>query len=144
MKRNFSIAVLLLLVAVLACEKGPEPRDTVLNFVRALQSPDEFDYHQYLDLNELVHENADNLYVYDSTLSLQENLKKFTDLFAPEGKIRRLWTSKQIVIGESEVAGDTALVEVSFIDRDTRKQFYNKIGLRKTESGWLIFAFKIL
>ena len=143
MKKIYLIAFLAVTL-ICACEKGPEPRDTVLNFVRALQTEDEIDFHQYLDLNELVHENADNLYVYDSTLSLQENLKKFTDLFGLEGKIRRLWTSKQIVIGESEMAGDTALVEVSFIDRDTRKQFYNKMGLRKTESGWLIFAFKIL
>jgi len=143
MKKKYFIS-LFLLVLVWACEKGPEPRDTVMGFVSALQSDEDIDFHSYLDLNELVYENADNLYVYDSAISLQENLKQYTDLFEPQGKIRKLWTSKQIVIGESEMAGDTALVEVSFIDRATRKQYYNKMGLRKTDSGWLIFAFKIL
>lgn len=143
MKKIYFTALFLFLLAW-ACEKGPEPRDTVLGFVRALQSDEEIDFHSFLDLNELVYENADNLYVYDSTMSLQENLKQYTGLFGPQGKIRKLWTGKQIVVGESEMAGDTALVEVSFIDRDTRKQYYNKMGLRKTDSGWLIFAFKIL
>jgi len=137
-------AICLFLTILVGCEKEAEPRSQVLAFVKALRSADEIKLEDYLDLTELVRENAANVYLYDSAKSISDNIADFSALFAPDGKLRKLWTSKQIVIGEAEVRGDTAFVEVSFIDRDTRRQYYNKMGLKKTEQGWRIFAFKLL
>lgn len=143
--------ILILLLAVSAasilvvCGKGePQPRSEVLDFVNALHKDQPLDLNNYLDMNQIVREDAPNVYIYIDSLSLSQNIQQFTNLFEPGGRLRQLWTSMQIVIGDTEVRGDTALVEVSFIDRQTRKQFYNKWGLIKTGEGWRVFAFKLL
>jgi len=142
--RLFIILLIVPLFLLAACEKEPEARSSVLEFVRALRADQDFPVDDYLDIDELVRENSPNVYIYDSSLSVSENKDEFKKLFERDGNLRKLWTSKQIVIGESVVKGDTALVEVSFIDRQTKKQYYNKMGLRRTENSWIIFAFKLL
>jgi len=143
-KRILISFLFFLLISFVSCEKEPDARDSVLGFVKELRTSNEIDLEKYLIVNEVVRENAPNVYIYDSSLSISENIAIFSGMFAPEGKLRQLWTSKQIVVGESEVLGDTAYVEVSFIDRSTNKQYYNKMGLRRTDTGWIIFAFKLL
>lgn len=143
-RKLLAVAVISALVTWVACESETGPKDTVLEFINQLRSDQSFDLDDYLDLNQLVRENVPNLYLYDTTLTIQQNIAEYKKLFAPDGRIRRLWTEKQIVIGETEMLGDTAYVEVSFIDRQTRKQYYNKWGLRLTDQDWIIFAFKLL
>jgi hypothetical protein len=130
---------------LIVCSSGqPQPRSEVLHFVNALQNNEPIELDQYLEINQLVREDAPNVYVYNDSLSVSQNIQQFKDLFEPGGRLRKLWTSMQIVIGDTEVRGDTALVEVSFIERQTRRQYYNKWGLIKTPEGWRIFAFKLL
>ena len=61
-----------------------------------------------------------------------------------EGTIRERWLAHQIVLGRHEVAGDTALVEVSFIDRVTHMQHYNKMRLVFQDSVWVITDFRTM
>lgn len=141
--------ILLLFVSaasiLVVCGSGEtQPRSEVLDFVNALHKNQPIDLNNYLDMNQIVREDAANVYIYNDSLTLPENIQRFTDLFEPGGRLRQLWTNMQIVIGDTEVRGDTALVEVSFIDRQTRRQFYNKWGLIRTGEGWRIFAFKLL
>jgi hypothetical protein len=144
MRKTIAIVLLLLSVILFACEKEPEARGVVLNFVRELYSEREIDLKKYLDLNELIFENDSNVYIYDSTVSISENIDRFSELFERDGKVRRLWTGKQVVIGKAEVLGDTAYVEVTFMDKNKGMYIYNRMGLRKTDGGWVIFAFKLL
>ncbi len=59
-----------------------------------------------------------------------------------DGKLRDRWLKTQIVIGDTEEFGDSATVEVSFIDRTTRVQFYNKMALVFNGNTWMIVSFK--
>lgn len=62
-----------------------------------------------------------------------------------EGAIRRRWmTDNQIVLGRSEVTGDSALVEVSFLDRVTRVQYYNKMRLHYRGGRWMVTDFRTM
>jgi hypothetical protein len=130
---------------LIVCSSGqPQPGSVVLHFVNALQGSQPIELNKYLLINQLVQEDVKEVYIYNDSLSISQNIRQFSDLFEPGGKLRKFWTSKQIVIGNSEISGDTALVEVSFIDRQTRTQFLNKWGLLKTDEGWRIFAFKMI
>ncbi|NIP44597.1 MAG: hypothetical protein GWO41_04910 [candidate division Zixibacteria bacterium] len=147
MKKIFFVfAAAILLLAITACEQEPaeRARSAVLDFVKALRSEGSIELDNYLILSEVVRENAENVYAYNDSLSVSQNIEQFRKLFEPNGRVRRLWTEKQIIVGGSEVLGDTAYVEVSFIDREERRQFYNKMGLKRTDEGWKIFAFKLL
>jgi hypothetical protein len=142
----FLFAAAIFLLAIVACEQEPaeRARSTVLDFVRELRSEGSIELDNYLILSEVVRENAENVYTYNDSLPVSQNIEQFRKLFESNGRVRRLWTEKQIIVGESEVLGDTAYVEVSFIDREERRQFYNKMGLKRTDEGWKIFAFKLL
>jgi hypothetical protein len=62
-----------------------------------------------------------------------------------DGELKKRWlTDNQIVVGKSEIDGDTALVEVSFIDRVTRVQYYNKMRLIFRNNRWVITDFRTL
>lgn len=150
MRKSILIVLITSAAMLFACDKEPQARNAVLEFVKELYSEGEIDLDKYLDLDELVLENDPNVYIYDSTLSISENIDRYSDLFTPEGRIRRLWTSKSIVVGnavysgDSISVGDTAYVEVTFMDKKTGKYSYNRMGLRNSDGGWIIFAFKLL
>ena len=61
-----------------------------------------------------------------------------------EGVLKTRWLQDQIVLGKSWVRGDTALVEVSFIDRLTHMQYYNKMRLEFRGDRWVVTQFKTL
>ena len=58
------------------------------------------------------------------------------------GNVKRLWLSKQVIVGRSERRGDTAGVEVSFVDPETDKQYLTRFGLARKGKTWQIFSFK--
>ncbi len=58
------------------------------------------------------------------------------------GSLKGLWLSKQVIVGGTERRGDTAGVEVSFVDPETGKQFLTRFRLVKKEKTWRIFSFK--
>jgi len=137
--------LLFAIVLLVSCGGGPEARTTVHDFLKALKTDTvSYDYlSTMLDLDELVHEGA--IYDYDSTISEQANMDRFVNLLLPGGSVRDRWISNQIIVGNSEVLGDTTTVEVSFIDTNTKpvKQFYNKMGVHRMDGSWKIFAFKL-
>jgi hypothetical protein len=58
------------------------------------------------------------------------------------GELKRLWLSKQVIVGQAERRGDSAKVEVSFVDKESGKHFLTRFGLAKKKNDWLIFSFK--
>jgi hypothetical protein len=133
------------LVAVPACTENPVPRQRVMDFFAAMrQDTTSSEYlSQFLDTDELLRESS--VYEYDTTISRAANRQKLLSQFIGDGKIRERWLRNQIVIGAVDILGDTATVEVSFIDRSTVpvKQYYNKIGLHLADGDWKVFAFKL-
>ncbi len=147
MKPTLKVTSLILLIAIIAlsCGSDPEGRSTVHDFLRAIKTDTvSYDYlSTLLDLDELVHEGT--VYDYDTTIGEQANKDRFVDLLLPGGSVRERWISNQIIVGNSEVLRDTAIVEVSFIDQDAEKvkQYYNKMGVHREDDAWKIFAFRL-
>ncbi len=145
---NSRVATVVFLVALaflLSCSGTPEPRQTVMDFLGSLrEDTTSIGYlDQLLDFDELLGENS--IYTYDSTLSELENRREFAALLLKGGKVRERWLRNQIIVGAVQVSGDTATVEVSFIDREARpvKQYFNKMGVHRIDDRWKIFAFRL-
>ncbi|MCI0329788.1 MAG: hypothetical protein L0196_02385 [candidate division Zixibacteria bacterium] len=59
------------------------------------------------------------------------------------GNLKRLWLSKQVIVGRTERAGDTDWVEVSFVDPERELHYLTGFGLlKKKGETWRIFSFK--
>jgi hypothetical protein len=144
MKRPLSFTLMLFCCLLgLTCSKSvPSPRERVLDFVRLIQADSLPNIMPFIDADSV----ATYEYVgtrYDS-LTLQDKKKRLIDGFLGDGEYRKVWSRSQIVVNEEKFLNDTtATVEVSFIDRATRIQYYSQMGLKKRLSNWVIYSFKV-
>jgi hypothetical protein len=145
MKRPLCFALLLLSCCVIgfACNKSaPSPRERVLDFVRLIQADSLPNILPFIDADSVAtYEYAGARY---DSLTLQEKKNRLIDGFLRDGEYRKIWSRSQIVVNEENFLNDTtATVEISFIDRATRIQYYSQMGLKKRISNWVICSFKV-
>ena len=113
-------------------------------FFGAMRSADTLGIVNTVDLEKILAERKSELLSAGKTaeadsLNREKLIKELT-----VGNLNQLWLKNQIVVGKTEKKGDTALVEISFIDPNTGTQYYNKMALYRKDKGWKIFAFKVL
>lgn len=133
----------LLILLILSCSESlPSPRERVLEFVRLVQSDSLPEIRPFIDLDSVAtYEYIGEKY---SSLSLQDKKNRLLQGFSYQGEYRGVWSNSQIVVNEERFIDDTtATVEVSFIDRKTRIQYYSQMGLKKRDRNWLICSFKV-
>lgn len=134
---------LLVIGTLTACGSGgrPDPRDTVKDLFTAIRGSDSLFLSQHIDMPAASATLEETLAVdsatFDTALALLGAL-------TGEGRLRSRWLENQIVLGKSQTMGDTAWVEVSFIDRQTRVQYYNKMRLEYRTNRWVINSFRTL
>lgn len=151
---NFRITLHVLLIALLAVgptgcshDARPNPKDTIKNMFEAMRTSDSVALAVNIDLASAARDMQDELWgtLPDSVLALSDPADRLLASMVGEGELRKRWLSdNQIVIGKSEIAADTALVEVSFLDRVTRVQYYNKMRLVFRQGRWIVTDFKTL
>ena len=131
------------LCAILAasCMGGsrPDSRDVVINLFTAIRTSDTLFLRTQVDLKSASQSVADELGA--ATIPAEEQL---LGALTGEGALRKRWLENQIVVGRSQVKEDTSWVEVSFIDRMTRIQYYNKMKLQFHGGQWVVTSFKTL
>lgn len=120
----------------------PSPRDRVLEFVRLIQSDSLPNIQPYIDLDSVA------TYEYAApkfdSLSLAQKKQRLALGFQGDGEYRRTWAASQIVVNEEQFLDDTtATVEVSFIDRSTRIQYYSQFLMKLRPIGWIATSFKV-
>lgn len=130
----------ILVASLLGCssETRPDPRDTVKGLFNAIRASDSLYLSENIDLDQALTTLGEELSSAPGTAG---------DLLAAltgEGRLRKRWLENQIVLGDAAIQGDTAWVEVSFIDRLTRVQYYNKMRLDYRNGRWIINSFRTL
>jgi hypothetical protein len=131
------------LLCLFACSnQGESPRQRVLNFVKAVQADSLPDVLAYVDADSL----ATYLYIgdrYDS-LSLEEKRRTMLEGFMRQGDHRAMYSGSQIVVNDEKLLDDTtATVEVSYIERKSRIQYYTQMGLKKRGQVWYIVNLRV-
>jgi hypothetical protein len=148
---GWAVPTVLGLIAILLCgcsAKGrPDPKDAVKNMFEAMRTSDSVALAANVDLRAAAGDfhsslagpgidTADQALDWGALL-----LKQMTG----EGELRKRWlTDNQIVLGRSEITGDSAFVEVSFLDRVTRVQYYNKMRLAFRGDHWVVTDFRTM
>ena len=59
-----------------------------------------------------------------------------------EGKTKRRWFSLQRIINRVAVEGETATVEVTFVDKQHSRGYRTTFGLHIVNGKWKIYSFK--
>lgn len=129
-------------IIIYACgTSAPSPRQRVLEFVRVLQADSLADITPFVDLDSVAtYEYSDSKY---DSLTLAQKKRRLVDGFTGNGEYRSVWAKSQIVVNHEFIKDDTtARVEVSFIDRSTRIQYYSQMGLKLRGNVWIVTDFK--
>ena len=144
MEKKVRSHLILAVLLILSCSSGNQPKNTVMIFFGAMRSSDTLGIVNTVDLEKILAERKNELLSAGKTAQADSlNREKLIEELTV-GNLNQIWLKNQIVVGKTEKQGDTALVEISFIDPNTGTQYYNKMALYRKDKNWKIFAFKVL
>jgi len=142
------ILLLPALVSIIAgCTGGAntesDPRKAVLKMFRAIEQDDRETLAHFLDFESLLKPGAMDYALKMDSIRAFYNPEEILDDLLKGGLTNQRWLAMQRVVGSAEQSNDSALVEVSFINKKTNTQYYNKFGLRKVNDVWKIYSFSV-
>ncbi len=136
------VASAMLLGACGSDTAGDDPKKTVISMFGAMEKDDKAALAHILDLAELMRSS-------DSDYSTQtDNPRTFTspqqilDDLTGDGKTKTNWFRLQRIVNKAQIMGETATVEVTFVDKAASKGYRTKFGLHLKQGKWRIYTFK--
>ena len=135
------------LLIIISCSSGPPaPNKVVIEFLeKDMANSDTASILAKLDMPALVQERKyDFIEAKDSLRAERYRGDSLLADLVAGGELNNRWLALPIIVSGVTIKGDSAQVEVSFIDAQRDVQYYNKMGLRKTKEGWKIYSFKTL
>jgi hypothetical protein len=138
--------VLIALGHLTGCSLGGDdsPREAVIKLFGAMERDDRAAIAHLVDLPRLMGITDEDYALQTDEPRVFYNPADVLNDLTGDGLTKTRWFSMQRVIGRTEIQGDTAYVEVSFINKKTDVQYYNKFGLHKVNDRWRIFSFKTM
>lgn len=136
-----------IMLGLMACSGGPsasDPKEVVIHLFGFMERNDRAGIAHLLDLPALMSNRDDDYALQKKEPRVFYNPEDILDDLTGDGETKRVWFSMQRVIGNTEISGDTAFVEVSFIDKAKDIQYYNKFGLHRVNDRWKIYTFRAL
>lgn len=145
MKRLIQIIVLsflLISIFIPSCSRRPDPRNAVKKFIESVDQSDTTAMRELLDFRELLRASLEGISEKEKEKLLPELRQNILKDLSGEGITRMTWKNSLLVVGKSEVLGDSATVEVTYINKLSGTKNYTKMGLHFKEGRWKIYNFK--
>ena len=138
------ISLLLFVMAVSCGESQDSPRNTVIHLFGAMERNDRAAVNDLLDLSSLMQEGPQDYALSSDSARVFHSPDEILDDLTGDGLTRQRWFSLQRVVGSADIKGDTAFVEISFVDKAKGIQYFNKFGLHKVNGRWKIYSFRTM
>ena len=138
------LSVLLVITGILAgCgNDAGDPKQTVIKMFGAMQRDDRAALTSLLDLPALMMTMNEDYALQTDTPRVFHSPEQILDDLTDDGATKQRWFSYQRIIGDSQVNGDAATVEVTFVDKVNSKGYLTKFGLHIINGKWRIYTFK--
>jgi len=122
-----------------------DPKKTVIRFFGAMEKDDKAALAHLLDLSELM-KNVSEDYAFhsDDSARVFTSPQQILDDLTGDGLTKTRWFSYQRIINKVEVMGETATVEVTFVNKDQSKGYRTKFGLHVLNEKRKIYSFKAI
>jgi hypothetical protein len=120
-----------------------DPRRAVIKMFQAMETNDRTTLAHFLDFETLLKAQENDYALQMDTARSFADPEEILDDLLEGGLTYQRWMALQRVVGSASQQNDSALVEVSFINKETSKQYYNKFGLRKVNDVWKIYSFSV-
>jgi hypothetical protein len=139
----FVLSFLLFSILIPCCANRPDPRTTVKKFIDAVDQSDTSVIGELLDFRSLFRGSLEGFSEKSKEELIPELRQNVLKDFSGEGVTRMTWKNSLLVVGKSEVAGDSATVEVTYINKLSGTKDYSKMGLHFVDGKWKIFKLKL-
>lgn len=137
------LLTLLTLSAVSGCGSDvPDPKQTVIRFFGAMERDDRAALTALLDLPALMGSTLEDYSLKSDTPRVFTNPEQLLDDLTSEGVTKKRWFSLQRIIGDTEISGESATVEVTFVDKEKSRGYLTKFGLHVVNGRWRIYSFR--
>jgi len=146
MKRFFKfigLSILIFLISLPTCSKRPDPRKSVKKLITAVDQSDTTALKEYLDLDELLRERLEGFSEEVKEELIPKLRQGILEDLTGDGLTRMSWKNSLLVVGKSEVIGDSATVEVTFINKLSGTKDYTKMGLYFKDGKWKIYNLRV-
>jgi len=143
-----ALALAAAIIAILAgCSPGPkgdaDPRKAVLSMFRAIENEDRAQLAHCLDFESLLKSTGVDYALKTDSPRVFSNPEEILNDLLKGGLTNQRWLAMQRIVDKSTQSGDSALVDVSFVDKTKSIQYLNKFGLRKVNGVWKIYSFSV-
>jgi ABC-type transporter MlaC component len=146
MKRLFQItglSLLLFIISLTSCSNKPDPREEVKKLMTAVDQSDTTALKEYLDLEWIANENLRGFSEKDKEELYPKIRQEILRDLTGDGSTRMSWKNSLVVIGKSEVKGDSATVEVTYVSKLSGIKNYTKMGLYFKDGKWKISNLRV-
>jgi len=147
MKRTLGVLISTLLVAVLilqgcGSDSPADPKSAVIKMFGAMEKNDQAALAHLLDLPALMKEMNDDYALQTNQPRVFTNPQQILEDLTNEGKTKQRWFALQRIINDAKINGESATVEVTFVDKQNSKGYRTKFGLHMVNGKWKIYSFK--
>lgn len=119
-----------------------DPRQVVIQFFGAMEKNDQATLAHLLDLASLMRNTSEDYAVQTDSPRVFTNPQDILNDLTNDGLTKTRWFSLQRVVANSQLYGETAIVEVTFVDKQASRGYRTHFGLHKLNGQWKIYSFK--
>ena len=119
-----------------------DPRQTVISLFGAMEKDDEAALTHLLDLPELMRQSQEDYAVQRDDARVFTNPEQVLKDLTGDGETKKIWFAHQRIVAKAEIMGETATVEVTFVDKEASRGYRTKFGLHLKNGEWRIYSFK--
>lgn len=142
--RSLLIVGCLLLFVACTNSTPKDPKSTVIAMFGAMEKNDKAALAHLLDLAELMRGSYEDYALQIDSPRVFTNPEQILDDLTGDGLTKRRWFALQRIINKVDVMGETATVEVTFVDKESSKAYLTKFGLHVVNGKWKIYSFKTI
>jgi hypothetical protein len=140
------ITLLALLSAFLLAACGGtdmrDPRQVVIALFGAMEKNDQAALTHLLDIPELMRNSQEDYAIQKENARVFTNPEQVLEDLTGEGETKRVWFAHQRIIANAQIMGETATVEVTFVDKEASRGYRTTFGLHLKQGEWRIYSFK--
>ncbi len=119
-----------------------DPRQVVIGMFGAMEKDDKAALAHILDLPELMKTINDDYALQTDKPRTFVNPQDVLDDLTENGLTKTRWFSYQRIVNDAKIFGETATVEVTFVDKENSKGYRTKFGVHLINGKWKIYSFK--
>jgi len=136
------MTVTILMLSACSTTESDDPKQIVISMFGAMEKNDKAALIRLLDVPELMKETGDDYAMQSGKPRVWTSPEQILDDLTGEGRTKTVWFKHQRIVNAVQIAGESATVEVTFLNKETSRAYLTKFGLHKKHGKWMIYSFK--